>query len=504
MQDHPSNTSRIATWLVAAAVVTGVGLRCYTLGFFEFKRDQLQAIEGGIETRDRGFLVGHGMPSGVGLANPPGFYWAMGAFTAVTERPQLLAGVFVAGSIAALLFWVVMTRREMAADRWRIAAALAAISPPLVIYSSNIWAQSLMVLPVVVLTVALMRAVRTPSARAGWVVAWISFAVAAMLHLSAMFLLPAVLIATISRRASWKAWAPGAAVGVLLSLPYVIFLLGDQATTLPPRPPLTLAMWRMVYTFMIFHTHGFFSYYFAGDWLPVSSHHVGAAAAAVMTFFATVPAVLALAIGVGRYLWFVYRQRRLLSDSNRALDAMSWPVQVAGLLLVTIMGGYLLAGVWTFPHYCLVAAPAMLVLIADGLARLPRRIGVVVSCAAGASILVLLITTLTFIHDAGGHPHEYGPHAGLIGQWREALQARATQRGKDVQLNFTVGLRAGAKFDSSAIHALATPPRQHREAEQCVVEVKWNPERMRYEWKLEPAERGISPSRLPISADRSF
>ena len=67
-----------AAWALLFAAIAGAGLRLWTLGFFEFKEEQLGNLLAGLAMPERHFLVSHGIATTVGVPNGPGLFQIMG------------------------------------------------------------------------------------------------------------------------------------------------------------------------------------------------------------------------------------------------------------------------------------------------------------------------------------------------------------------------------------------------------------------------------------------
>ena len=119
--------------------IAGLLLRIYSLGFFEFKADQARAVILANYTRMNFFYVFHGMMSGVGVPNPPGFYWFMGLFSFFGNGPVYFALIFLLFSCLLPLLIYLLLRRSLEHKNLLITVILSAISPMLIVFSCNIW-----------------------------------------------------------------------------------------------------------------------------------------------------------------------------------------------------------------------------------------------------------------------------------------------------------------------------------------------------------------------------
>ncbi|MCX5714967.1 MAG: hypothetical protein NT033_09280, partial [Candidatus Omnitrophica bacterium] len=124
-------------------------LRFFQFSIFEFKNDQFAAIELGKATKQACFLVTHGIMSSINVYNPPLFTWFMGAVVYYTENPFYITLIFCLVNILALFLCLRYFLFRLPALYATIASSLVAFSPAFTIYSSNIWAQCLLPLPMI-------------------------------------------------------------------------------------------------------------------------------------------------------------------------------------------------------------------------------------------------------------------------------------------------------------------------------------------------------------------
>ena len=107
-----------------------------------------------------------------------------------------------------------------------------------------------------------------------------------------------------------------------------------------------------------------------------------------------------------------------------------------------------------------------------------------------ALAVLLGVNTLRFLHDAGGHPHEYGPGYGLLSRWRGDLAEPAA--GTPVALTIRTDSSVRPKFDEPAVRfalaAFGTPPETpwYEPRLPLTLDVAWDNAARRYRHRIEP------------------
>ena len=122
----------------------GILLRFLFPACFEFKADELKALELGIDASNGAWYIKHGMLSGVGLFNAPGFSYLMGLFTLISRDPFIVNLIFIILNCAALPVAAFLIYRRFERLRGIIYFFLISLSPWMIVYSRHIWAQNLL------------------------------------------------------------------------------------------------------------------------------------------------------------------------------------------------------------------------------------------------------------------------------------------------------------------------------------------------------------------------
>ena len=393
-----------AVWALLFAVIAGAGLRLWTLGFFEFKEEQLGNLLAGLAMPERHFLVNHGIASTVGFPNGPGLFQIMGVWALAGARtPFAFAACGVAASIAGcVLFYLFLKRRDAAcavSGAWLIAA-----SPMAILLAANIWPHSYLgLLAAAILWLAASRGAVC------WCAAWLLAVWTGTVHLSAFFLLPGLAVIGWRRHLTGRAWAVAAAGTFALLAPWLWFLCFQwERETGAAEPGRGLIGWLWEWA------NGF-----GGGWLaeyvddPVEPIRwlFGTAGGWALIVLAAVPPW----IGVGR----------TLAALKRRETVPEW-VETALILSLSVAAGYAVLGVRLYFFYFVVILPMLAALAAYGWsrfrsARLRRGLPLVWSMAA----LMLTATALAWFWYHGGDPREYGPH---IGFWNDCCRELEAER----------------------------------------------------------------------------
>jgi hypothetical protein len=126
-------------------VAVGTWLRFHRLDAFEFKRDEVEALNLSIRfIADHPWSSSaswptHGMLSSNGVPNAPLFTWIVAAVWAPTRDPSTVTGVIALANALSLYPLWLWARRHMDERRALLALAVCAVSPFAVIFSRKIW-----------------------------------------------------------------------------------------------------------------------------------------------------------------------------------------------------------------------------------------------------------------------------------------------------------------------------------------------------------------------------
>jgi hypothetical protein len=383
---RPTNGSarvpRVLPWLLLAA---GSALRLAWPLDMEWKFDEkwmfakAQRIAHGSEA-----LPWIGMPSGVGLQNPGLSIWPFACLARLTHDPVHMTELVQLLNVLVLwgfAFWVHSTwpREDRELGLWGV--ALFAVSPLPVLFARKIWAQDL--LPLFVLPWLWSHSRRErPLAAFAW---GLLGALLGQLHMSGFFAAAAlfmVSVATDRKRFPWRPWLLGSALGALLLIPWLSYLLSPAAQHASTGRVLSLKFfsealsnaWGLGLRYPLGRTYNRF---LAGPALFGVATHLGALARYGLL------GLLVLSAGL------LVRERKTLATSAW-LRGYFWTIALGGLLLTA-------AGVQVYAHYLIVWSPLLHVLAVWLVFR--RRALLLALCGAQ---LFLTASFLLFIHREGG------------------------------------------------------------------------------------------------------
>ncbi len=206
----------LAIVLFAAALV-----RLGEPGIVEFKHDEAWLTRLAREFAAGGALPLTGMPSSVGVPNPPTSVYVMAVPFAVTSDP-VVATMFVAAlNVAGVgLLWL-LAFRYLSPNVALVAGLAYAISPWAALYSRKIWAQDLLA-PFLLTALLLGLLGFREGKRRAQVLFLPVFLFALQIHFAAWALLPVLLwlLWTGRKRLWWPGLAASLALGVIALLPY--------------------------------------------------------------------------------------------------------------------------------------------------------------------------------------------------------------------------------------------------------------------------------------------
>ncbi len=473
-------------WLLVILIVAGFFLRVWTWEFFEFKDDQARAIADASATVASRFMISHGMMSGVGIPNLPGFYFFMGVASMIFHDPSAYAAVFIFISCLTVPVWLIGMRGHLSRETLLETAALLSLAPSLVLYSSNIWAQSL--LPPI-MTAYFCLTVRWLSGGSPWHwigSCWLAF-LAASLHLSGFFVLPATFCFAWMGRAKPRTVLIAVGPVFVLLLPYLLYLV-RFVPTLPAAAPVGHFAPLMNRTLILvneFHSFEFFNYYFGPDLGRISAWLLGAGACLPLRMAAAAAAVFMLLGALGVAARFMPPHQRGSWRSDQTILCGT----VALLMLGSVCLSYMLLQIRAYPHYFLVTVPAGFVLLALGFSvitsKLVRKAFFAIVVISNA---VLLSSALLFLDMGGGHPLEYGPSYRLLVDWGGELASLAASTGKKPTYDVLLKESARPKFDIGATRRVIDSQvggdraaTERTDRPNFVLVIEWNRQRLAYE-----------------------
>jgi hypothetical protein len=448
MFSHPGNNNirpgAIFTLLIA---LTGVAIRLFQLGFFEFKNDQAAAVELGVQALKAGLRITHGMPAGIGVDNPPFFIYFMGAVAVFTRNPAVIAASIALLNVAVLMFSIYYFRKNLPPYYALAASALLCFSPAFIVYTGNIWAQCL--LPAFAIFIHMRTTRLIEDGRRADFVLLVGAAVAAsQIHMSGFFLFPPLLILFIRGRRTIGAggFIAAAMLALVLMAPYMYHLFFDGEINRFISYSRGLEKhWdlKVLIQNVRMASIDFLRYYFEGDFKSAIGYSTGPLVYVLypMAFMLNV----FFAAGWLGYFSFVVKSRSLFSKKHAKYPL---PFQVSGFILTAVTAEFILFRTTTFPHYLIVCYPSHMVLAAWAMWMVRDRWwGRIPALAGVLSTAVLVVSALLYVRDMGGHPHEYGPHYGFLKALREDAW-RAIPRGR-----YPVTRMSGdGKLDQDAIN----------------------------------------------------
>lgn len=214
-----------ALGLAAVLALAGL-LRLGWVGVHSFGFDEARVSLMALQMARGGQFAYAGMPSSIGIPNPPGFVWLMALPFALSPDP-VVASLFIGGlNVLAILGVWALARNAWGPWAALAAGALMASSPFGVFYSRSIWSQDLLAPLAVLWALAATVGVRRNSGPllalhlylAGF--AW-------QVHYAGLGLLPASLW-LVARYRLWRRWrwlAAGAAAAAIALAPFAPTLL---------------------------------------------------------------------------------------------------------------------------------------------------------------------------------------------------------------------------------------------------------------------------------------
>ncbi|HVX63689.1 MAG TPA: hypothetical protein VHC19_23910 [Pirellulales bacterium] len=238
-----------AAWLVAfvAVLLCGAAMRLAAAEDMEYKADEIWTFERTQPDPARPFPW-IGMPSSAGMDNPGMSVWVFMALARLfhAHDPVSLARVVQALSIAAIGLQVLFAWRwAPRADReaWLWSAALLSVNPLAVLFHRKIWPPSVLPIFISLMLIAWWRRERRLSAFCWGLLG----AVIGQIHLGGIHFAAGAALWTWwadRKRAAWKSWAVGSALGALPMIPWIKHLIATHGTR--PAAPMK---WQHIFEF---------------------------------------------------------------------------------------------------------------------------------------------------------------------------------------------------------------------------------------------------------------
>lgn len=469
-----------------AVILAGVLLRFWTLLFFEFKDDQFRAIIDAADTVRRNFLVSHGMMSGAGLPNPPGFCWTCGVFSFFAHTPFEFAIIFTFVSISTIFVWLLSMTKIVSREKLLLVACLISSSTALTIYSSNIWAQCL--LPIVCISIiSLLSRFIIGGKDLWWTSAFWLTGFAASLHFSGFFLFPLTILVLFKKKVSLKHLLVAILPVALIFLPFTIHLARFLSGGGFHYGDGKFFAIRSLGFLSDFYSFGFMKSYLGEDLNRILSSELGTLPSQLSVIFVNVIPCAMLLCGALLFTTRFFRRKRMNSDVLEEIPVGDRVVSIlAGIHILIVTAAFLLLNIKTFPHYFLVTVPAGYILIADFALIKPFE-KLKKALLASAILLQIVLTSagMFFIDSAGGHPLEYGVHHGTLEKWRNEYENLTRDRSGISAVNIVPSDDWVIKSSYSAITYAINPAQDGSVKPDHIynLSIRWDNSEMRYEYE---------------------
>lgn len=352
--------------LLWAAVVGGIILRFVNLHMMEFKGDELDVLIRAWRNAHGVEFAMTGIPSSVGLMNPPFFVWMLSIPAMFTSDPVLITAFVVAVNVAGiiLLYFFVKSVFSKEAALWT--TAIMATAPWAIVFSVKLWAQDVL-FPFLILIYfaisSLMKRYRP------WKIIMLFFALAAVtqLHFSAIFLPLAIFLFFDVCRVRIRTCdlVVGILLFIILYAPYVFYHAHSSFTNVleflnADRQPLSIQDFLNHLSWSMSITSGLrFEFLIGDDGLRFFESHYPVAisrAFFIIYAFIAVAACAFLARSAFRAMRFTVRIGAFAIHKRMLIF-------IIGVYVVTIFG-YVLSGTTAWSHYEILFYPLFPLLIA--------------------------------------------------------------------------------------------------------------------------------------------
>lgn len=463
-------------------MVLAAALRLYQSSFFEFKNDQFYAIELGKEARNSHFLITHGMTSGVGVDNPPLFILLMGIITVFTGNPFYITLCFCIVNITALIIAVRYLYSSLPENYAFFSSLILAFSPAFTMYSSNIWAQCLLPILMILFQISLYKFI-IRSKPNEFIIMGIITALAGQLHMSGFSLFPVLIILAVMymKLIGIKRILFTFFVIFIIYLPYLYHLIYENELTNFISFGSTAdrsICWKIFREHIRIASFDFFRYYFRHDFNRVLTASVG------IFKFILYPLSCALIafyiFGFIAYLYWLIKTKKFFDTSETMLKNYPFAFQTAGFTTIVVTMGYLLFKIRTPPHYLIILFPCHSILAGFIVYRLwSFPLFKTISFASAISTAALLFSILLFLNKAGGHPNEYGPSYKLLLKCKNIIRG-ITPQGYCAQP--LISCATNGKCDKEAMSAVIQNNNRNPSMPLFPVQlnISWDPALMRH------------------------
>jgi len=480
------NKNRHVIYLIGICLVLSIALRLFHLTFFEFKNDQAKAIHLGNQSRQSYFMTTHGMTSGVGINNPPFFIYFMGMLTFFSQSPVFLTACILVLNILALILAVYYFHSYLPKIYCLLCCFLLAFNPAFVIYSTNIWAQSVLPIFIILFHILLYRFI-IHERPFEFILLIIFTSIASQFHMSVFFLFPLLFFIGFIYRKDIAPRGIAVSIGIIIILfiPYIYHLLfeGELARYMHYSKGIEFPFYKKIIMLMIQNlimpSIDFFLYYFKWDFFRILKKTAGPFY--IPLYLLNLILILSFITGWGYYLKWLICSKKFFKPFDPENSEFPLPCQISGFLITGITILFIIFRINTYPHYLILLIPSYSILSGWVFYRLWQinKYGKLVSLSSIAACSILLVLILVFINNAGGHPSEYGPHYKMLNTWREKIWGQVPE-GYYPEVQFV----GSGKFDIKAMKMIVedkkTPAGQKKPCPLKIV-VLWDTQEMKYQ-----------------------
>lgn len=387
---------------VGVAFIAGVTLRFLYLPWMEFKVDEFRAVGLAILNVHHP-LVLTGIPSSIGIPNPPFFIYLLSLPVLFTADPVIVTGFVAALNIAGLLLFYLFLRRFVNVETAMWSVALLSTAPWAIMFSRKLWAQDLLVPCLILFLWSFFSHRKRPTA----LKARGTFAILAILtqlHMSAWFLLiPLVIFCVLfGCRLTLRHACLGVGCFVLLYLPYLLYVVREGFATFQPLPSNAAGslLLHPLKTVSLLGSIGF--PYLLGE----EGHRLMLSLYPLR--FSLLLSVIVAVCAVAAIFWPLVRWK----EKNEI-------TVFSALVILTVNVLYLLLGIPAFPHYHIILLPFLVLLFVRLFLRFRLFLAIVV--------LVNGAFSWSLLHFIREHPTEitgdYGkPYNLEIDRWQTEIE----------------------------------------------------------------------------------
>lgn len=465
-----------------------LGIRIFHLSFFEIKDDQIISILGGEQTRAAHFLISHGGVSGIGINNPPFYWYLMGALTFFSTDPFWITFSFFLLNLAAFIIALFYFYTRLPPKYALTSGLILAFSPAFTIYSNIIWLQSLLPAFIILFFLQLDNFIKNPRGLT-FVILSIITSIAAGLHLSGFFLFPCLLLIGFfyGKQIKLKSlFAAFAFIFVFFSTYLYHLIFEKEISKFISYGPLGSKpfYWDIFRQHIRMASIDFFRYYFKRDFFPVLDKSIGGLKSIIYPL--SWGLVVFFIVGIFYYLFWVIRKRKFFDASLQAQSDYPVAFQIAGFVFFTVSFSYLFLRVQVAPNYLIVFFPVYSLLTGFAVYKLWNfRIARYTFFAGIFSTLILLVAILSFLKGAGGHPQEYGLNYERLIEVKKDIRALVPP---DRPVNISVEFPDKGKTDKLPFDYIQSELNKRVKKEALSVPVNitvaWDKKLMRYSYYI--------------------